>query len=158
MFRSAKHTNGNSLNDSGRSYVGETMQVDGDVRSTGSLDVAGLINGNIFVDDLILKDTGSIRGVIEVNKLEINGHVDGKIIANTIIVGKDAVIKGDVLFRNTLKTEEGADIDGYIKRDANGKLKSEEDIDIEQIIQRPAPVKSKKKQPKLVPEPQKEAV
>tara|TARA_B100000579_G_scaffold436010_1_gene460793 strand:- start:942 stop:1418 length:477 start_codon:yes stop_codon:yes gene_type:complete len=158
MFRSAKHTNGNSLNHSGRSYVGETMQVDGDVRSTGSLDVAGLINGNIFVDDLILKDTGSIRGVIEVNKLEINGHVDGKIIANTIIVGKDAVIKGDVLFRNTLKTEEGADIDGYIKRDANGKLKSEEDIDIEQIIQRPAPVKSKKKQPKLVPEPQKEAV
>ena len=134
------------------------MQVDGDVRSTGSLDVAGLINGNIFVDDLVLKDTGSIRGVIEVNKLEINGHVDGKFIANSIIVGKDAVIKGDVLFRNTLKTEEGADIDGYIKRDANGKLKSEEDIDIEQIIQRPAPVKSKKKQPKLVPEPQKEAV
>ena len=158
MFRSSKNGNGNSLNHSGRSYVGETMQVDGDVRSTGSLDVAGLINGNIFVDDLILKDTGSIRGVIEVNKLEINGHVDGKIIANTIIVGKDAVIKGDVLFRNTLKTEEGADIDGYIKRDANGKLKSEEDIDIEQIIQRPAPVKSKKKQPKLVPEPQKEAV
>ena len=157
MFRSAKHTNGNSLNHSGRSYVGETMQVDGDVRSTGSLDVAGLINGNIFVDDLVLKDTGSIRGVIEVNKLEINGHVDGKIIANTIIVGKDAVIKGDVLFRNTLKTEEGADIDGYIKRDANGKSKSEEDIDIEQIIQRPTPVKSKKK-PKLVPEPQKEAV
>ena len=157
MFRSSKNGNGNSLNHSGRSYVGETMQVDGDVRSTGSLDVAGLINGNIFVDDLVLKDTGSIRGMIEVNKLEVNGHVDGKIIANTVIVGKDAVIKGDLLFRNTLKTEEGADIDGYIKRDANGKSKSEEDIDIEQIIQRPAPVKSKKK-PKLVPEPQKEAV
>ena len=157
MFRSSKNGNGNSLNHSGRSYVGETMQVDGDVRSTGSLDVAGLINGNIFVDDLILKETGSIRGVIEVNKLEVNGHVDGKIIANTVIVGKDAVIKGDLLFRNTLKTEEGADIDGYIKRDANGKSKSEEDIDIEQIIQRPGPIKSKKK-PKLVPEPHKEAV
>ncbi len=157
MFRTSKNGNGNTLNHSGRSYIGETMQVDGDVRSTGSLDIAGLINGNIFVDDLILKETGSIRGVIEVNKLEVNGHVDGKIIANTVIVGKDAVIKGDLLFRNTLKTEEGADIDGYIKRDANGKSKTEEDIDIEQIIQRPAPVKSKKK-PKLVPEPQKEAV
>mgnify|MGYP001323369675 FL=1 len=157
MFRTSKNGNGNTLNHSGRSYIGETMQVDGDVRSTGSLDIAGLINGNIFVDDLILKETGSIRGVIEVNKLEVNGHVDGKIIANTVIVGKDAVIKGDLLFRNTLKTEEGADIDGYIKRDANGKSKTEEDIDIEQIIQRPAPVKSKKK-PKLVSEPQKEAV
>ena len=158
MFRSSKNGNGNPLSHSGRSYVGETMQVDGDVRSTGSLDVAGLINGNIFVDDLVLKDTGSIRGVIEVNKLEVNGHVDGKIIANTVIVGKDAVIKGDLLFRNTLKTEEGADIDGYIKRDANGKSKSDEDIDIEQIIQRPAPPIKSKKKPKLVPEPQKEAV
>ena len=160
MFRSSKNGNGNSLNHSGRSYVGETMQVDGDVRSTGSLDVAGLINGNIFVDDLVLKETGSIRGVVEVDRLEVNGHVDGKIIANTVIVGKDAVIKGDLFFRSTLKTEEGADIDGYIKRDANGKSKSEEDIDIEQIIQRPTPtsvIKSKKK-PKLVPEPQKEAV
>ena len=87
----------------------------------------------------------------------MNGHIDGKIIANTVIVGKDAVIKGDLFFRSTLKTEEGADIDGYIKRDANGKSKSEEDIDIEQIIQRPTPVKSKKK-PKLVPEHHKEAV
>ena len=145
MFRSAKHTNGNSLNHSGRSYVGETMQVDGDVRSTGSLDVAGLINGNIFVDDLILKDTGSIRGVIEVNKLEINGHVDGKIIANTIIVGKDAVIKGDLLFRSTLKTEEGADIDGYIKRVNNGKSNTEEDIAIEEIVER-----TETKKPKTV--------
>ena len=157
MFKSLRNTEGEKVNHSGRSHIGETMQLEGDLRTSGSIDIAGLINGNIFVDDLVLKDTGSIRGVIEVNKLEINGHVDGKIIANTIIVGKDAVIKGDVLFRNTLKTEEGADIDGYIKRDANGKSKSEEDIDIEQIIQRPAPVKSKKK-PKLVPEPQKEAV
>ena len=53
--------------------------------------IVGMINGNIFVDDLVLKDTGSIRGVIEVNKLEVNGHVDGKIMANTVIVGKDAV-------------------------------------------------------------------
>ena len=90
-------------------------------------------------------------------KTLVRDHVDGKIMANTVIVGKDAVIKGDLLFRSTLKTEEGADIDGYIKRDANGKSKSEEDIDIEQIIQRPGPIKSKKK-PKLVPEPHKEAV
>ena len=133
------------------------MQVDGDVRSTGSLDVAGLINGNIFVDDLVLKETGSIRGVIEVNKLEVNGHVDGKIIANTVIVGKDAVIKGDLLFRSTLKTEEGADIDGYIKRIDNGKTSFDEEVDIEEIVQRPE-LQKKIRKPKVVPIPQKDAV
>ena len=40
-----------------------------------------------------------------------------------VIVGKNAVIKGDIFFKNTLKTEEGADIDGYIKRASNGKKK-----------------------------------
>ena len=40
------------------------------------------------------------------------------------------------IFKDTLKTEEGADIDGYIKRVNNGKLKTEEDIAIEEIVER----------------------
>ena len=136
MFRSSKNGNGNSLNHSGRSYVGETMQIDGDVRSTGSLDVAGLINGNIFVSEMIIKETGSIRGVIEASTVEINGHIEGKITADTIVIGKTAIIKGDVFFKHSLKTEEGADIDGYIKRVNNGKKNTEEDITIEEIVER----------------------
>ena len=33
-------------NHNGRSHFGETMQLEGDIRSTGALDLAGLINGN----------------------------------------------------------------------------------------------------------------
>ena len=74
---------------------------------------------------------------------EINGHVEGKITADSVIVGKNAVIKGDIFFRNTLKTEEGADIDGYIKRINNGKSDTEEDIAIEEIVERADPIKPK---------------
>ena len=158
MFKSLRNVETKKINHSGRSHVGETMKLEGDLRTSCSIDISGLINGNIFVSEMTVTETGSIRGTVESASIEINGHIEGKISADTVIIGKTAVIKGDIFFKNTLKTEEGADIDGYIKRDANGKLKSEEDIDIEQIIQRPAPVKSKKKQPKLVPEPQKEAV
>ena len=157
MFKNLRSSEPKNLNHNGRSHIGETLQIDGDLRSSGSVDVAGLINGNVFVSDIVVKESGSVRGTLESTNIEINGHIEGKIIADSVIIGKSAVIKGDIFFKNSLKTEEGADIDGYIKRDANGKSKSEEDIDIEQIIQRPTPVKSKKK-PKLVPEPQKEAV
>ena len=68
--------------------------------------------------------------------IEINGHIEGKISADVIIIGRSAVIKGDIFFKNTLKTEEGADIDGYIKRVSNGKLNTEEDIAIEEIVER----------------------
>ena len=136
MFKSLRNVEAEKINHSGRSHIGETMQIEGDLRTSGSVDVAGLINGNIFVSEITVTETGSIRGSIEATSIEINGHIEGKIAADTVIVGKTAVIKGDIFFKNTLKTEEGADIDGYIKRANNGKSNSEEDIAIEEIVER----------------------
>ncbi len=144
MFKSLYSPDGKKINHSGRSYVGETMQLEGDLRTSGSIDVAGLINGNMFVSEMTVVDTGSIRGEIEAATIEINGHVEGKISADTVIIGKTAVIKGDIFFKNTLKTEEGADIDGYIKRANNGKSNTEEDIAIEEIVERSESIKKPK--------------
>ena len=146
MFKTLRSNETKKLNHSGRSHIGETLQLEGDLRSSGAVDVAGLINGNIFVSDIVVTDTGSVRGSVEAVSIEVNGHVEGKITADTVIVGKSAVIKGDIFFKNTLKTEEGADIDGYIKRINNGKGSSEEDITIEEIVERIKPDK-----PKIVP-------
>ena len=136
MFKSLRNAEGNKINNSGRSLVGETMQLEGDLRTAGSIDVAGLVNGNIFVSEMSVTETGSIRGSIEAASIEVNGHVEGKISADVVIVGKTAVIKGDIFFKNSLKTEEGADIEGYIKRISNGKSNTEEDIAIEEIVER----------------------
>ena len=136
MFKTLRASEEAKLNHSGRSYIGETMHIEGDLRSSGSVDIGGLINGNVFVSEMTITETGSIRGSLEASTVEINGHVEGKITADAIIVGKNAVIKGDIFFKNTLKTEEGADIDGYIKRVNNGKSHSEEDIAIEEIVER----------------------
>ena len=146
MFKTLRAVETKALNHSGRSYVGETLQLEGDLRTSGSLDIAGLINGNVYVADVTVTETGSVRGSVEATKVEINGHIQGKIIADSIVVGKSAVIKGDVYFKNTLKTEEGADIDGYIKRISSGKENTEEDIAIEEIVERAEP-----KQPEIVP-------
>ena len=140
MFKSLRSVETKKINHSGRSYVGETMQLEGDLRTSGSIDIAGLVNGNIFVSETTITETGSIRGLVEATTIEVNGHVEGKITADTVIIGKTAVIKGDIFFKNTLKTEEGADIDGYIKRANNGKSNSEEDITIEEIVEREEPI------------------
>ena len=136
MFKSLRSVQEANINQNGRSHVGETMQLEGDLRTSGSIDIAGLINGNLFVSEMTISESGSIRGSLEATTIEINGHVEGKITADSVIIGKTAVIKGDIFFRNTLKTEEGADIDGYIKRANNGKTNTEEDIAIEEIVER----------------------
>ena len=148
MFKSLRAPEIKNLNHSGRSLVGETLQVEGDLRSSGGVDVAGLINGNVFVSEMTVSDTGSIRGTIEASSIEINGHIEGKITADSVILGKNAIIKGDIFFRQTLKTEEGADIDGYIKRINNGKANTEEDIAIEEIVDR---IEPKNNKPNVIP-------
>ena len=136
MFKTLRSAEEQKINHSGRSHVGETMQLEGDLRTSRSVDISGLINGNVFVSELSITETGSVRGSVEATTIEVNGHLEGKISADSIIVGKTAVIKGDIFFKNSLKTEEGADIDGYIKRVNNGKSNSEEDIAIEEIVER----------------------
>ena len=148
MFKNLRATENKNLNNSGRSHFGETLQLEGDLRSSGSIDVAGLINGNVFVSEMTVTETGSVRGSVEAGSIEINGHIEGKITADAVIVGKSAVIKGDIFFKSTLKTEEGADIDGYIKRANNGKANTEEDIAIEEIVER-----SSSTSPEIVPVP-----
>ena len=154
MFKTLRAIETKTLNHSGRSYIGETLQLEGDLRSSGNIDVAGLINGHVFVSEMVIRETGSIRGSLEVGSVEINGHVEGKITADQVIIGKSAVVKGDIFFKNTLKTEEGANIDGYIKKVNHGEASTEEDIAIEEIVDR------EPKKPEIVPVPQhhKEAV
>ena len=146
MFGYKKPDAPRPLNDSGRSLISETFSLEGTLRTSGAIDIAGLIKGPVYTNDLVIKETGSIVGPVETDKIEIYGHLEGKVVAKTIVIGNSAVVKGDILFSETLKTEEGADIDGYIKRVNNGKSNSEEDIAIEEIVDRSEPLK-----PKVVP-------
>ena len=142
------------LNQSGRSFLAETMQVEGDFHYSGAVDVAGLINGNVYGKEMIILDTGSVKGNLHVSKLIINGHVEGQIVADEISLGSNSVIKGDISFKSHLKTEEGAEIDGYIKGTKSKKnIRDEEDDDIEKIAARPELGK-----PKLVEVNKEEAV
>ena len=142
------------LNQSGRSYIAESMQLEGEIHSSGAVDVAGLISGNVNVKEMIIFDTGSVKGKLHAVKLNVNGHIDGGIVAEQVFLGKNAVVKGDILFKISLKTEEGAEIDGYIKKGIDSKKHTqEEDKDIEEIFSKPELGK-----PTLVKNNEKEAV
>ena len=107
--------NTSSNSDEG-SFVSETCHVEGDMSTTGNLTIAGIIDGNIVSQRLVILDTGTINGNIESAKIEVEGQINGNIQGNNIYLGRNAIIKGDIYFSESLKTEEGADVDGYIKK------------------------------------------
>ena len=113
----------NKIKDTERSLISETVSVEGTINSSGSIDVAGLIKGPVYSKEIIVRETGSITGSIEADHVEIHGHMDGKISGDDVIIGGTGTVKGDIEFGNNLKTENGADIDGYIKKTNSSKSK-----------------------------------
>tara|TARA_B100001027_G_scaffold207604_1_gene172185 strand:- start:154 stop:618 length:465 start_codon:yes stop_codon:yes gene_type:complete len=111
----------NKLIDSERSLISETVSIEGTINSSGAIDVAGLIKGPVYSKEIIIRETGSITGTIEGDHIEIHGHLDGKVSGQNVTIGSTGTVKGDIEFGNNLKTENGADIDGYIKKTNKSK-------------------------------------
>ena len=109
MFNASQDSDENS-------FISETCHIEGEISSTGDVLIAGIIDGNIVSKKLVVLDTGTINGNIESPRVEVEGQINGNIQGNNIFLGRNALVKGDIYFYETLKTEEGADVDGYIKK------------------------------------------
>ena len=113
----------NKIKDTERSLISETVSIEGTINSSGAIDVAGLVKGPVNSKEIVVRETGSVTGTIEADRVEIHGHMDGKISGDDVIIGSTGTVKGDIEFGNNLKTENGADIDGYIKKTHGTKSK-----------------------------------
>ena len=118
----------NKIKDTERSLISETVSIEGTINSSGAIDVAGLVKGPVISKEVVIRETGSVTGSIEGDKVEIHGHMDGKISGEDIIIGSTGTVKGDIEFGNNLRTENGADIDGYIKKNQGSKSKLKPDF------------------------------
>ena len=118
----------NKLKDSERSLISETVSIEGTINSSGAIDIGGLVKGPVFSKEVIVRETGSITGSIEADHVEIHGHMDGKVSGEEVIIGATGTVKGDIEFGNNLRTENGADIDGYIKKTNSSKSKLSTDF------------------------------
>ena len=118
----------NKIKDTERSLISETVSIEGTINSSGAIDVAGLIKGPVISKEIVIRETGSVTGSIEGDRVEIHGHMDGKISGDDVSIGSTGTVKGDIEFGNNLRTENGADIDGYIKKTHGSKSKLSADF------------------------------
>ena len=100
----------------GTSLIGEGLNIEGDLLCKGKIEIAGIMNGSVKAENLKIFETGSIIGGVKAGRFEVFGFIEGEIYADDIYIGKTATIKGDIFFKENLKIDEGADVDGYIKR------------------------------------------
>jgi|TARA_B110000971_G_scaffold209038_1_gene234715 cytoskeletal protein CcmA (bactofilin family) len=99
-----------------KSTIGADFTIEGLVNSAGEVDLGGSIKGPVNVKALIIKEKGSVIGEINAERVDIQGYVDGKVTAQKITIGATGEIKGDLEFTESLVVEEGARLDGNVKK------------------------------------------
>ena len=99
-----------------KSTIGTDFTIEGLVNSAGDVELGGSIKGPVNVKSLTIKEKGSVIGEINAEKVDVLGFVDGKVTAQKIVIGATGEIKGDLEFTESLVVEEGARLDGNVKK------------------------------------------
>ena len=99
-----------------KSTIGSDFTIEGLVNSAGDVDLGGSVKGPVNVKTLVIKEKGSVIGEINAERVDVLGFVDGKVTAKKITVGATGEIKGDLEFSESLVVEDGARLDGNVKK------------------------------------------
>jgi len=107
-----------------KSTIGSDFTIEGLVNSAGDVDLGGSVKGPVNVKALLIKEKGSVIGEINAEKVDVFGYVDGKVTAKKIVIGVTGEIKGDLEFTESLVVEEGARLDGNVKKVPLSKIEN----------------------------------
>ena len=127
MFNSKKNISGNSVNVSKTvppSLLSSDLVVNGNLESSGDVQIDGSIDGDVKSGSLTISGTGVVRGTIEADEVTIAGTVTGQIRARHVVLLKGARVIAD-LIQDKLSIEPGAFFEGccrqYTPDDGNAR-------------------------------------
>jgi len=105
-----------------KSTIGADFTVEGVISSEGEVELGGTIKGLVNVKQITIKKRGTVFGEINAEDVQVYGFVDGKITAHKIIIGATGKVKGNLEFEEIIKVEEGASLDGHLKKAPFSKI------------------------------------
>lgn len=97
------------------SILSTDLQVIGNLKSAGEIQVDGKVDGNIRTNSLLIGETANIKGEVIADKVTVHGTITGQIKARTVTLAKTAHVVGDILHEN-LSIDAGAFLEGLCKR------------------------------------------
>ena len=99
-----------------KTTIGGDFTIEGLVNSAGEVELGGSIKGPVNVKTLIIREKGSVIGEVNCENIQVDGFLDGKISAQSVSIGSTGEVVGDIEFTDNIKVEEGASLDGHIKK------------------------------------------
>ena len=108
-------------NASNRSVISSEVEIQGTIKTSGSIQIDGRVQGEIFSEgDVTLGKSGAVKGNLDVNSVSISGTVQGNISARDKIELKStARVMGDIRAKR-LTVEDGVTFVGKTEVNPTG--------------------------------------
>ena len=135
MFGNSKKIRSSKI----ETLIGQSLEVNGDVKFSGGLHLDGKIVGNVSSEGndssvLVISDTGCIEGDVSVSYAVINGEVIGNVFASEKLeLSGRARITGNVHY-NLLEMASGSEVNGKMVHDVTEKKLLEHQIDTDDNV------------------------
>jgi len=113
---SSKNTAKNSSSlKSTPTIIARDVCIEGEIRSTGLIEVEGKINGTINGNAVVIRESGYVEGTITAESVIVKGEINGNLNAKSVSVTSKAKVVGNIDY-GSLSVEDGACIDGSFKK------------------------------------------
>lgn len=94
-----------------RSILAADLKITGDIRSSGSVELLGEVDGTLQAASLVIGADGRMTGDISAIEVEVKGRHQGRVASTNFTLRSTAEVKADIGY-STLNVESGAQIEG----------------------------------------------
>ena len=95
------------------SIISEGSEFKGNIKTSGEIQIDGVLNGNVRAKQIVVGVNGNVRGNVTANFLRICGKIEGEIRAETLEIVSSASVKGNI-YKKTISIESGSKVIGNI--------------------------------------------
>ena len=97
------------------SIICADVEIEGAIKSAGTLQIDGQVNGDVNAKDLTVGVSGEVRGEVAAETLKVKGRIIGSICALDVILEAKGYIEGDII-HTSLAIEPTAHFEGVARR------------------------------------------
>ena len=98
----------------GRTVLASDIRLSGDLSSSGTVEILGVVIGDVTAQTLIVGAEGQLKGSVSAEAVEVRGHLEGRVSCVGFTLRSSAIVGAEVNYE-TLVIESGAQIDGKFK-------------------------------------------
>jgi cytoskeletal protein CcmA (bactofilin family) len=97
------------------SVLSSDLTILGNVRSSGDIQVEGIVEGDVYAQTLTVGESATVKGEVIADEVIVHGRVVGRLRGLKVRLSTSARCEGDIVHK-TIAIESGAHIEGSVQR------------------------------------------